>query len=419
MTRSLREHPSSQAFLHSFQEEHLSELSFLIAQRRRYLHDPGVAWPDIDVLDLRVLRHAQAMAVGGDVALTCARAAFASEATDEWTAAAHALASMETGLSELLVAMSGADSARLPCFTEALRQVHRPRLFEQLTPLLSSPRPELRAAIASLLGHRHEGGGEALLPLLDDSVSEVRTAAALALSAMGHRPALPWMEQRLAREHMQGWEEWLLAALRLGSSQALHLCRQVARSTDAVSTRVPWLLAVAGSAQDFEALRRLSERPASRLAALEALGILGLPAAAPLLLEFLEEGDDETKGVAAKALSLMTGAGLTETVRVLDTDANDDPESWRDVTRPSTQAREWRAWWMAHRHRLDGDARLRRGQAHGLASCLEELADPHTPFGDRARAALEMDVLSGAPIGLQADWPIRRQLRAIAHWRQR
>jgi hypothetical protein len=36
MTRSLLEHPSAPDFLREFQEEHLSELAFLLAQRRRY-----------------------------------------------------------------------------------------------------------------------------------------------------------------------------------------------------------------------------------------------------------------------------------------------------------------------------------------------------------------------------------------------
>jgi hypothetical protein len=163
-------------------------------------------------------------------------------------------------------------------------------------------------------------------------------------------------------------------------------------------------------------------RPELMLAALEALGILGVPAAVPLLLEHLSHNKTAVKEAAAKALTLMTGAGLTEKVRLFDEDAaesDEAEESWREVTRPSTDATAWRTWWAEHRTRLEGKSRLRLGKPYSLDSCIEELAHPRSPFDARARAALEVDIRSGEPIGFQPDWPVRSQRQAIEQWRRR
>jgi uncharacterized protein (TIGR02270 family) len=420
MTRSLLEHPLVSEFLREFQEEHLSELAFLLTQRRRHLHDPAVEWPDIESLEVRILRHAEAMQAGGEAAIACAREALASEMPDELAAGIHAIVSDEDGITEMLARMAEADEVLLPCFTEALTLVRLPQLSERLGALLSSPRSEVRATTVRILGHRHESGAGPLLPLLDDAVPEVRTAAALTVAELGHRLALPVLEQKLTQAPADELDIWLLAALRLGSARALQVCRHAGRAVGPLSPKIPWLLGLAGDAQDFSSLRQLCMRPELVMAALEALGVLGVPAAVPLLLEHLGHDKAGVKEAAAKALALMTGAGLTEKVRVFDEDAADDnasEEAWREVVRPSTDAAAWRAWWAEHRSRLEGKSRLRFGQLYSLDSCIEELAHPRSTFDARARAALEMDIRSGQTSGFQPDWPVRRQLQTIEQWR--
>jgi uncharacterized protein (TIGR02270 family) len=424
MTRSLLEHPSAPEFLHEFQEEHLSELAFLLAQRQRYLHDPEVEWPDIEAMEVRIARHVEAMQVGGDTALACAREMLASEAPDEFTAGTYAwvlIGPGGEGIAEMLARMAEADTVLLPCFIEALTLAHHPRLSERLQGLLSSPRPEVRVATARILGHRHDSGGGSLLPLLDDTVSEVRAAAALAVSELGYRPALSMLERKLTQTSLDELDVWALAALRLGSSRALQVCRQASQAAGTISPRIPWLLGLAGEVKDFGLLRQLCTQPTLMGGALEALGILGVPAAVPLLIEHLGHEKAEVKGAAAKALTLMTGAGLTEKVMVRDEDAADDgasDEDWREVTRPSTDAAAWRAWWAAYRSRLEGISRLRFGKPYGLDSCIEEMAHPRSPFDARVRAALELGIRSGETVGFQPDWPVHRQRQAIEHWRQ-
>lgn len=424
MTRSLLEHPSAPEFLREFQEEHLSELAFLLAQRQRYLHDPEVEWLDVEPLDVRIAHHVEAMQVGGDTALTCVREVLDSEAPAELTAGVYArvlIGPGGDGIAEILARMAEADTVLLPCFIEALTLAHHSQLSERLQGLLSSPRPEVRVATARILGHRHDSGGGPLLPLLDDTVSEVRAAAALAISELGHRPALSTLERKLIQTSVDELDVWALAALRLKSSHALQVCRQASQAAGTISPRIPWLLGPAGEVQDFGLLRQLCRHPALMVGALEALGILGVPAAVPLLTEHLGHEQTEVKDAAAKALTLMTGAGLTEKVMVRDEDAADDgasDEDWREVTRPSTDAATWRTWWAENRSRLERISRLRFGKPYGLDSCIEELAHPRSPFDARVRAALELGIRSGQTVGFQPDWPVHRQRQAIDHWRQ-
>jgi uncharacterized protein (TIGR02270 family) len=422
MARSLLEHPSAPDFLREFQEEHLSELTFLLAQRRRYLYDPEVKWPDIEPLEERIFRHSEAMQVGGNAASVCAREALASEEADELTAGVYAIVSAEDGIVEMMARMAEADAPRLPCFTEALTLVRHPQLADRLVALLSAARPEVRAATAFILGHRHENGAGPLLPLLDDAVLEVRAAAALAIPDMGHRPALPMIERKLTQSSAEELDMWALAALRLGSSRALHACRQVSQFTKTLSPKVPWLLGVAGDAQDFGLLRQLCLRPDLIQAAIEALGILGVPASIPLLIEHLSHNKTAVKEAAASALTLMTGAGLTEKVRIFEEDAagaDGAQKTWHEVTRPSLDATAWRTWWADHRTPLEGKSRLRHGQPYSLDSCIEELAHPRSSFDARARAALELNIRSGITIGFRPDWPVRRQHQSIEQWRRR
>jgi uncharacterized protein (TIGR02270 family) len=419
---SLLEHPLASEFLREFQEEHLSELAFLLAQRRRSLHDMEVEWPDIESLEVRMYRHAEAMQQGGETAFECAREALAGEVPEDLAAGAYVLvgiASFDGGVAEVLARMAEAETALLSGLSEALMLSSHSQLSEVLGSLLTAPRPEVRATAARILGHRRNGGGGLLLPLLDDAVLEVRAAAALALADLGHRPALAIFERKLGQVPSDELDVWCLAALRLGSSRALHVCRQACQATGPLVPRLPWLLGLAGDARDFGLLRQLSGRQDLKVEVLDALGMLGVPAAVPLLLEHLGHGKTEVKQSAASALALMSGAELTEQFRVpaeVDDDTSED--AWREVTLPSIDAAKWSAWWKEHRSRLEGPSRLRFGRPYGLGVCIEEMAHPRTPFAARVRAALELGIRSGQTMGFQPDWPVCRQRQALQQWQQ-
>ncbi|HYO68952.1 MAG TPA: hypothetical protein VEU33_23025 [Archangium sp.] len=123
MSRPLRDHPSTPEFLREFQEEHLSELAFLLAQRQRHLHSAEVEWPSIAPLEMRILRHAEAMQEGSDTASQCAREVLY-------------VAAGEAGITDVLKRMAEADTALLPALAEALVLVPHPllALHEELRP---------------------------------------------------------------------------------------------------------------------------------------------------------------------------------------------------------------------------------------------------------------------------------------------
>ena len=85
--------------------------------------------------------------------------------------------------------------------------------------------------------------------------------------------------------------------------------RQTAQAAGNTSPRIPWLLSLAGDAQDFSSLRLLCMQPELLSATLEALGILGAPAAVPLLVEHLEHDKTEIKKRLAMRWPLSPARG--------------------------------------------------------------------------------------------------------------
>lgn len=415
MTKTLLDHPGAEAFLREFQEEHLSEVEFLLQQRRRLLHGSGDHWTDAEEPETRLARHLAAMRASTEVALGCAREAVASGDDGQFLAGLHVLASLaphEASIDMLLLSREAALEEVLPAWTEALALALHSEVAECCTRALADGRPQVRATAASLLGHRREGDPSRLMLLLEDEDDSVRGAAALALARLGHRPALPSIETLLAHSPPEQAEPLARAALLLGSRRALTFCRQFCNSSHPPPA-LPRLLALAGNAQDLPVLHRLSARPSFAEASLEALGLLGLSAAVPVLLAQLEAEHPRHRQSAASALGLLSGAGPELKVRVA---AREDEEEGHEQEQWSTDPRAWRQWWKAHGHRFEGGQRWRHGQRFTLEGCLEELEDPHSPLTVRSRAALELVIHYGRPLDFEPDWPVLRQRESLTRW---
>ncbi|MCY1072975.1 hypothetical protein OV287_00635 [Archangium sp. miwbw1] len=416
MTKTLLDHSGAESFLREFQEEHLSEVEFLLRQRKRLLHEAGARWTDAEETETRLARHLAAMRASAEVSLGCAREAVASGDDGQFLAGLHVLASLapqEAGIAPLLQAREASLEEVLPTWTEALAFAAHPELADCCSRALVDAHPRVRAAAAALLGHRREGEPSRLMPLLEDGDGGVRSTAALALARLGHRPALPSIESLLAHSPTEHTEPLARAALLLGSRQALTFCRQLCNSGMPPPT-LPPLLALAGDTQDLPVLRRLCTRqPPLTEAAFEALGLLGLAAAVPELLEQLEAENPRQRQAAASALGLLSGAGPGLKVRVAageGEEAGQEQEAW------STDLRAWRQWWEAHGRQFEGGQRWRHGRRFTLEGCLEELEDPHSPLAVRSRTALEWRLRSGRPLDFEPDWPVRRQREALARW---
>jgi HEAT repeat protein len=416
MTKTLLDHPGAESFLREFQEEHLSEVEFLLQQRRQLLHGPGARWTAAEEPETRLALHLVALRASAEVSLGCAREAVAFGDDGQFLAGLHVLASLapqESSIDTLLQIREAALEEVLPAWTEALALALHPEVAGYCTRALADGRPQVRAAAASVLGHRGEGEPSQLMPLLGDEDGEVRSAAALSLARLGHRPALPSIETLFAHSSPEQAEPLARAALLLGSHRALTFCRKLCNSSHPPPA-LPRLLALAGDAQDLPVLRRLSARPSLAEASLEALGLLGLAAAIPELLAHLEAEDPRHRQCAASALGILSGAGPGLKVRVA---AREDEEEGHEQEQWSTDPRAWRQWWEAHGHRFEGGQRWRHGRQFTLEGCLEELKDPHSSLTVRSRAALELVLHSGRPLDFEPDWPVRRQRESLTRGR--
>lgn len=419
---SLIHDPSAQEYLRDFQEEHLSELEFLLGQRPRYVHTPGALWPDVANIERRIEAHVDAMRAGGAIALELAREAMAGGDEAQAMAGAYVVASFKEedgtdGLGEALSTVEETATDLLKVWEEMLVLSEHPRVAERTAPLLASPRPEVRALAARVLGRRHEGNAQRMLPLLDDASPEVRSAAVMALARLDYRPAVTAIENLLQYVPVSEWEPLTFAAICLGSPRALRHCRQACQAGGELPAGFPRLLAMAGEERDLPLLQKLCSHPKLASRAIAALGILGVPSSVPFLIEQFASTALEVRLAAGTALNLLTGANLFVTARVRE-EGDEADEPGREVRFPNTDATTWADWWDGHAPRFSGSRRFRRGKPLSLGICVEELADPNSPFDVRERAAQELRIHSGQAIGFEPDWPIRRQRVAVDRWQE-
>jgi uncharacterized protein (TIGR02270 family) len=420
VTASLLQHPSAHEFLREFQEEHLSETEFLLGQRSRHVRDLQIPWPYVADLEHRIEAQLDAMRASGTVALELAREAMTSGDEAQVMAGAYVVASFQErdgadGLGEALHTLEETAEDLLGVWEEVLVLLEHPRVADRANSLLSSPRPEVRAVAARILGRRHEGNAERSLPLLDDASMEVRRAAVMALGRLDYRPAVTAIENLLQYVPVSDWEPLTFAAMCLGSPRALKHCRQACQAGGELPSGFPRLLAMAGEERDLPILQKLCAHPKLASQAIGAVGILGVPSSIPFLIEYLSSDALEVRLAVGRALNLITGANLYVTTRALEEGADGD-EPGRMVRLPQVDATAWTQWWDGHVPRFSGSRRFRRGKPLSLGLCVEELADPNSPFDVRARAAQELRIHSKQAIGFEPDWPIRRQRAAIDRW---
>ena len=420
--RSLLQHPGFPEFLRELQEEHLSELEFLLQQRNRYVHDPEVTWPELAFWEKRSDAHTDALCEGGEFGLSLARKAMESGEEPLIMAGAHVVAAFQEsegtdGLGEVINTLEETAEDLLGIFEEVLVLSEHPRVAERVNGLLLSTRSEVRAAAARVLGRRHEGNAQRILPLLDDTSIKARSAAIMALARLDYRPAVTAVENLLQYVPVSEWEPLTFAALCLGSPRALKHCRQACQAGGDLPAGFPRLLAIAGEERDLPILQKLCAQSKLASAALAAVGILGVPTSVPFLIEHLSSDALEVRLAAGSALNLLTGANLYVTTRALEEGA-DGPEPARMIHLPNTDSTTWTQWWDGHQPRFSGARRFRRGKPLSLGICVEELADPRSPFDARQRAAQELRIHSKQAIGFEPDWPIRRQRAAIDRWQQ-
>lgn len=415
--------------------EHLTETGCLLSHRISYFEDPAIPWPDVYELEDRIAAHVDGIELGGDLARQCALEFLATGDEDELRGAAYALATIaldEVGLNAVIDAFTKADDALIPVYIEALKHGKHPNLAAKLLPLLEQERPIIRAATVEILGYRRQGEPKRVWRLLHDADPDVRQAAIVACARYGNKEVLPAIEQ-MALATAPLTDEFVLPLLVLGSAKLLDDCRRdCANRTTTTATKLI-ALGLAGAVQDLPFLFANHSHPDLASIALQATGIHGYIHAIPHLLNGLKSERDETKTAAAKALSLITGAGLREKVQVQETEEELTPEdvagvpavpkpgnaqtpTLRTIERPSTDLEQWIKWWQQNQRAFQASGRYRHGKLFSLKELVSHLGSPNTPYDERQLTHLELLIHSKCNIGFEPDWFIPNQLASIKQW---
>ncbi len=288
------------------------------------------------------------------------------------------------------------DPRRLRVAADLVAQRQLPGRDGLLDALPTAP-PSLRALVLRALGRAADGLVEGVArPLVADPDPEVRVEAAVALLRSG-APDAPAAVLRAARA-----DPALVPMLALAGRE----------------TAVPWL-------------HQVLDHPPSAAAAADTLGLMGDPRSVPALIAAL---DGQAPDAAARALDLVTGAGLTGDTFVEDVPEVDElfddererlargeplvpadqPPRGTTVTGPSTDPETWRAWWAENQARFGQADRWRLGRPAGPESQVASLAAPFVPHRLRRWIADELAVRYRMPVPFDPAWEVHRQRAALA-----
>lgn len=322
----------------------------------------------------------------------------------------------------------------------ALALAPHPLLPQLLRALLADPDPAVRALAIHVLAYRGLAAPAELERAASDP-SPLVVAAALPALSLARAPALadvlaPHVAHADAAVREAAW-----IALSLGG--AARAPEVIAKELDGpLAARAAPALAIVGDDRDAAILLdRLRAAPSSAL--VNAVGWAGAPEAVPALLDLLDHDDPVVQLGAAYALDRITGAGLTAEVEVPpeiiavpdveDPDVDEpagsalakkvsDPRDLpsegapETISRPTTEAARWRAYWKAHAADYKPGQRYRRGQLHAAyVSCWELDTLALTP-GERRLIQRELCVRTGDHVRFDPHDFVAVQEEAIAEW---
>jgi len=421
--------PASLEFHRRLVEEHIDEASFLYEQRRAMLSEIDEPWARVAGMEQRLEAHLDALAVAGRGALDAcvARAIDSGEPGARFVAACVACRRRDSKrLAQLLDCVQDGDASALAPLRDALRlelsddwmplivarlSATKPAWVELFADIARPGQPQVARALLKAVRHRIavasvadavgrlkiEAAREDLWPCLDDQPDETRAAA-------------------------------LLALCRIGDAEAALHGASAARNQ-------PWARTAVGVSGDRVAvgtLMQVAHDGAIDKATIEALGLLGDPEAAPVLLSALAR--DDLAACAARSLHWITGAGLFVEVFVPDPvdEAAMGPselENWKTrqeqptrmdgqpfgekVCMLSRDPQRWERWLAEHDAQFRPGWRYRAGRPSTPRVTVECLADPGVDGSLRRAAALELEIRYGCRIPFDVEMPVVAQRAAL------
>ncbi|MFO0758014.1 MAG: hypothetical protein U0359_16075 [Byssovorax sp.] len=345
------------------------------------------------------------------------------------------------GAERLLFHFGPADPLAAAPFASAMKLAPNPFVPGLLRSLLASTERGCKAIAVEVLAHRGWLTDAELGALADEEEPRILALALPALASAHHRDLARALDRALAHDDLRLQAAALDAMLVAAHPRAASAARAAAGGP--LGDRALLSLALAGTEDDARWL--LSRAAASPTApALEALGWAGLLDAAPLLIERLGAGDEETAPVAAAALERLLGAKLIEPIEVPPEKVEDmllvdpDPEPpkagsplGRQVSRardlpsdgspetiegPTRDPAKWQAYWSAHGRALDPNQRIRRGQPYSPSVSLYELDQLPLSPEDRRRLHRELCAQTGRTVAFDPHDLVVEQEKGISAW---
>jgi uncharacterized protein (TIGR02270 family) len=416
---------SQRAFLIRLYEEYLEEASFLYAQRRTLFQNPEIPWTKIGGFEERLEAHIDGLVVGGTLALEVGAARAAEGDFGEIFAAMCLFCRQNQRDSALAVleALDPDDAKKAVAVADALKYELPDAWTPDLLTLLERGDPKLAPVLARAFGYRRRPCGPQLMSAMKRCAAAALPEVVWALGRIAYEPAAEALFDYLRSEDEPVRSAAALALARMGDARPIEYCLGAARSQG-------WpvqVLAVAAGRNGLAVLREVETAESAM-----ALGMLGDPVCAPLLLARMEQ--PESAAAAANALECLTGAGLSETVFVPD-EVNEDElfESEREalkqgkpldrgdgrpfgsnVTRVSQDPSQWSDWWRANALRFTAGVRYRRGVPLSPANLVDLLAAPDTPHEIRRFCGEELAARYREDFGFEPDMPAARQAVLLA-----
>jgi len=417
---------SQRPFLVGLYEEYLEEASFLYEHRLNLIGNPELTWKDFGELEARFEPFIDGLVVGGELALEICR----ERARDGDFGELHAAISVfcrqdrKDLVEAVLESFDGEDFEKVRAVRDALKNEAPEHWIDEFKEYLTSSEPKLLAIAAHILGYRRIHATGELIRLLERNVSSSVTDVIWALGRIGDprgcSPLLDYMHN--SSDSVR--REAAVALLRLGDTRALGVLSE----EFGVSTWPAIPLAMAGGRAAANLLLANDSRSADRIF---ALGILGDPAAIPLLIAATE--NPEVAATAASALQLVTGANLCEEAFVADElDDNEQFDAERQegkrrqqplrpdgkpygtrIRRLSQQSCQWTAWWQENALPFFSGRRYRWGRPYTPEALLATLKDEATPFASRQSVYEELVIRYGLNCQFEADMLVDRQVEAL------
>lgn len=405
--------------------DHLDEASFLYEQRVLLLDDPELVWTDLVRFEDRFEAHLDALVIGEDPAIEVCKGGAA-----EGPGNAHVAASLFCRLNrldllfELHSSIDPVEVLQLRAVEEALQREMRGDWIARLLLRLGQGSEDEDRAIIRSFGYSRKDVGVKLAPLLPTTA--VPDTLCWTLGRLRYREAAGIIEALAGDRNSPSIRlQGLLALLRIGSRDGLHLCRSLARGYSDVKS----LLGICGARQDALDLTDTLRGSEININDVLALGFLGDLSAVRALYDLLD-GDHASN--AAIGLYLITGAELFEDVFVPDAidpdelfddekmeagDSTPGPSTGITLRKLREKKEDWNGWWKANGERFMAGTRYRLGRPCSPATVLETMASTAMPGLVRQLAYEEMVIRYRLDAHFEVDMTARRQMEAITRYR--